>query len=193
MQTAQVRRQRSRIPSCLVAPCEHAAQLLAPPSSAHPLPTHPNCVVCVPPNPPSALLRAALALALAQHPQPAIQAGASSATPFRSATTPHLQVHDGEEVWEVEVAPLYVAVVDTACGADFLEQARSALLAALEAMPPAALFGLISVAEEVGRKRGRKAEMGSGLCLLHGEVDGVVWCSCGRGKAKPSTGAVGVP
>lgn len=60
--------------------------------------------------------------------------------------------HEGE-LWEVEAQPLYVALVDTAASPEFVEVARSALLAALEAMPPAALFGLITVAEEVGGRQ----------------------------------------
>lgn len=63
---------------------------------------------------------------------------------------PRPQGHVEEEVWEVEAQPLYVAVVDAACSPEFLEVVRSALLAALEALPPAAFFGLITVAEEVG-------------------------------------------
>ena len=70
------------------------------------------------------------------------------ASAARAPVQIHEEGHEGE-LWEVEAAPLYVAVVDTAASPEFLETARSALLAALEAMPPAALFGLISVAEEV--------------------------------------------
>eukprot|EP00898_Chlorokybus_atmophyticus_P008263 jgi/Chlat1/8438/Chrsp80S07919 len=45
---------------------------------------------------------------------------------------------------------VYVAVVDLSCGEDFLELVKSALVAALEALAPGALFGLVTVARRVG-------------------------------------------
>jgi hypothetical protein len=47
--------------------------------------------------------------------------------------------------------PIYIALVDTTCGEDFLELVKSALLAALEALPAAALFGFITFSTKVGR------------------------------------------
>mmetsp|Transcript_17666 Transcript_17666/g.42375 ORF Transcript_17666/g.42375 Transcript_17666/m.42375 type:complete len:458 (-) Transcript_17666:91-1464(-) len=46
--------------------------------------------------------------------------------------------------------PVYVAVVDLACGEEFLELVKSSLLAALEALPPVALFGIISFCDKIG-------------------------------------------
>jgi len=45
--------------------------------------------------------------------------------------------------------PLYVALVDVCCGEDTLELTRSALQAALEALPPAARFGLVTYSHRV--------------------------------------------
>eukprot|EP00798_Chlamydomonas_sp_ICE-L_P009712 gene9712-7580_t len=47
-------------------------------------------------------------------------------------------------------APIYIAVVDVSGGEDFLELVRSALLASLEALPPAAQFGLITFSNKSG-------------------------------------------
>eukprot|EP00195_Chlamydomonas_chlamydogama_P017072 CAMPEP_0202896248 /NCGR_PEP_ID=MMETSP1392-20130828/5266_1 /ASSEMBLY_ACC=CAM_ASM_000868 /TAXON_ID=225041 /ORGANISM="Chlamydomonas chlamydogama, Strain SAG 11-48b" /LENGTH=777 /DNA_ID=CAMNT_0049581523 /DNA_START=303 /DNA_END=2636 /DNA_ORIENTATION=+ len=47
-------------------------------------------------------------------------------------------------------APVYIALVDTAGEEDFIELVRSALLAALEALPPGALFGLITFSNKLG-------------------------------------------
>mmetsp|Transcript_35145 Transcript_35145/g.91272 ORF Transcript_35145/g.91272 Transcript_35145/m.91272 type:complete len:638 (-) Transcript_35145:739-2652(-) len=46
--------------------------------------------------------------------------------------------------------PVYLALVDVACDDDFLELAKSALLAALEALPPTALFGVVTFSDKVG-------------------------------------------
>lgn len=46
--------------------------------------------------------------------------------------------------------PAYVAVIDVACDADFLELVRSALLAALLAVGPQALFGIVTVSHRIG-------------------------------------------
>lgn len=46
--------------------------------------------------------------------------------------------------------PIYIALIDTAAEEEFLELANSALLAALEALPPEALFGIISFSNKVG-------------------------------------------
>jgi hypothetical protein len=44
---------------------------------------------------------------------------------------------------------MYIALIDTCCGAEFMEGVKSALLAALEAMPSFALFGFVTFGEEV--------------------------------------------
>lgn len=46
-------------------------------------------------------------------------------------------------------APLYVALVDVCCGEEVLELVKSALAAALEALPSSALFGLITFSRKV--------------------------------------------
>ena len=48
---------------------------------------------------------------------------------------------------------MYVALVDVCGGEDYLELIRSALQAALEAMPAGALFGLITFSTRVSRPR----------------------------------------
>lgn len=45
--------------------------------------------------------------------------------------------------------PVYLGLVDLCGGEDCVEQSRSALLAALEALPPEALFGLITFSNKV--------------------------------------------
>lgn len=50
---------------------------------------------------------------------------------------------------EVEVTPVYVALVDTTGGEEYLELVKSALLAALEALPASALFGLATYSNQV--------------------------------------------
>ena len=45
--------------------------------------------------------------------------------------------------------PIYIALVDLSCNEEFLELVRSALLAALEAVPPAARFGLVTFSDKV--------------------------------------------
>ncbi len=45
--------------------------------------------------------------------------------------------------------PVYVALVDVCCGEEALELARSALQAALEALPAAARFGLVTFSHRV--------------------------------------------
>ncbi len=45
--------------------------------------------------------------------------------------------------------PKYIALVDLTCGADFLELVKSGLLAALEAVPPSALFALLTFSTKV--------------------------------------------
>mmetsp|Transcript_68432 Transcript_68432/g.216567 ORF Transcript_68432/g.216567 Transcript_68432/m.216567 type:complete len:252 (-) Transcript_68432:72-827(-) len=56
----------------------------------------------------------------------------------------------GEEVTQIRGRPVYVALVDLAASEDFLELVKSSLLAALEALAPSALFGLITFSHKVG-------------------------------------------
>ncbi|DBA67299.1 TPA: hypothetical protein ACH3X2_001602 [Trebouxia sp. C0005] len=51
---------------------------------------------------------------------------------------------------QVPGQPMYIALVDLTCGADFLELVKSGLLAALEAVPPLALFALITFSPKIG-------------------------------------------
>ena len=44
---------------------------------------------------------------------------------------------------------MYVALVDLSCNEEVLELVKSALAAALEALPPAGLFGLITFSDKV--------------------------------------------
>mmetsp|Transcript_12575 Transcript_12575/g.35332 ORF Transcript_12575/g.35332 Transcript_12575/m.35332 type:complete len:804 (+) Transcript_12575:541-2952(+) len=46
--------------------------------------------------------------------------------------------------------PVYLAMVDVTGDEDFLELVKSALLAALEALPPLALFGIVTFSDKVG-------------------------------------------
>ena len=62
---------------------------------------------------------------------------------------PKLQAWDDSSPGEVAGQPVYIALVDLTCGADFLELVKSGLLAALEALPPAALFALITFSTKV--------------------------------------------
>ncbi|KAG8085733.1 hypothetical protein GUJ93_ZPchr0010g7339 [Zizania palustris] len=59
---------------------------------------------------------------------------------------------DGSEVAGdgVQARPVYVAAVDLACSEEFLELIKSALLAALEAMIPGSLFGLMTFSHKIG-------------------------------------------
>lgn len=58
------------------------------------------------------------------------------------------QVATSSEV-ERPAVPVYLALVDVCCGDDTLELMRSALQAALEALPLAARFGLITYSQRV--------------------------------------------
>ena len=64
-----------------------------------------------------------------------------------SQRVPALQ--DTEGPVEQEVTPIYVALVDTTGGEEYLELVKSALLAALEALPSCALFGLATYNDQV--------------------------------------------
>lgn len=50
----------------------------------------------------------------------------------------------------VQARPVYVAAVDLACSEEFLELIKSALLAALEALIPGSLFGLMTFSHKIG-------------------------------------------
>ena len=50
---------------------------------------------------------------------------------------------------QVSAQPVYIAMVDMTCSGEFLELVKSGLLAALEALVPSALFGLIAFSSKV--------------------------------------------
>ena len=50
---------------------------------------------------------------------------------------------------DLPAQPICLALIDLTCGADFLELVKSGLLAALEAVPSAGLFGLITFSTKV--------------------------------------------
>eukprot|EP00884_Botryococcus_braunii_P002587 jgi/Botrbrau1/12329/Bobra.4_3s0002.2 len=56
---------------------------------------------------------------------------------------------DGDGWMEVAASPIFVALVDRSGGPDYLELVRTALLAALEAVPPSSLFALLTFADTV--------------------------------------------
>ena len=60
-----------------------------------------------------------------------------------------MQDGDGARGAAVHGVPMYVALVDVCGGDEYLELIRSALQAALEAMPAGALFGLITFSTRV--------------------------------------------
>ncbi|KAJ4747675.1 Protein transport protein Sec24-like [Rhynchospora pubera] len=51
---------------------------------------------------------------------------------------------------ELKARPVYVAVVDLCSSEDFIELIKSALLAALEALVPGSLFGLVTFSHKIG-------------------------------------------
>lgn len=55
----------------------------------------------------------------------------------------------GEGVAEVAVAPVTIALVDASGSEEWLELVRSALAAALEALPGTSLFGLVTFGTQV--------------------------------------------
>eukprot|EP00976_Prorocentrum_cordatum_P113000 1195629-Prorocentrum_minimum.AAC.4 len=56
---------------------------------------------------------------------------------------------DAESSNNVKQRPITVALVDLDAGEDFIELVKSALLAALEALPPGSLFGLVAFSHKV--------------------------------------------
>uniref|UniRef100_A0A0D9ZKH9 Sec23/Sec24 helical domain-containing protein n=1 Tax=Oryza glumipatula TaxID=40148 RepID=A0A0D9ZKH9_9ORYZ len=56
----------------------------------------------------------------------------------------------GEEGEAATTTPVYVAAIDLSSSEDFLELVKSALLAALEAIPPGSLFGLLTFSSKIG-------------------------------------------
>jgi len=62
-------------------------------------------------------------------------------------------LQDTEGPAEVEVTPVYVALVDATGSEDYIELVKSALLAALESLPQSALFGLATFTNQVGQLR----------------------------------------
>ncbi|KAH9322137.1 hypothetical protein KI387_016776, partial [Taxus chinensis] len=57
---------------------------------------------------------------------------------------------DGSKDEEIQARPVYVAAVDLTASEEFLELVKSALLAALEALAPGSLFGLITFSHKIG-------------------------------------------
>lgn len=57
---------------------------------------------------------------------------------------------DDESTPELSNVPICIAVVDVTAGSDYLHVIRLALRAAVSALPPESLFGLISVADTIG-------------------------------------------
>lgn len=57
---------------------------------------------------------------------------------------------EGSEEETMQARPVYVAAVDLSSSEEFLELTRSALQAALEAVPPGALFGLATFSHKIG-------------------------------------------
>jgi hypothetical protein len=61
-----------------------------------------------------------------------------------------LQADGGtERRFEAEAQPVYLAMVDLSCNEDFLELVKTSLLAALEALPNVARFGLVTFSNKV--------------------------------------------
>ncbi|EEE60965.1 hypothetical protein OsJ_14735 [Oryza sativa Japonica Group] len=56
----------------------------------------------------------------------------------------------GEEGEAATTTPVYVAAIDLSSSEEFLELVKSALLAALEAIPPGSLFGLLTFSSKIG-------------------------------------------
>ncbi|CAL9190729.1 protein transport protein SEC23 D-like isoform X2 [Musa acuminata AAA Group] len=57
---------------------------------------------------------------------------------------------DGSEEGMTQARPVYVAAVDLCSSEEFLELVKSALLAALEALAPGSLFGLVTFSHKIG-------------------------------------------
>lgn len=57
---------------------------------------------------------------------------------------------EGSEEEAMQARPVYVAAVDLSSSEEFLELTKSALLAALEALGPGSLFGLITFSHKIG-------------------------------------------
>ena len=60
-----------------------------------------------------------------------------------------MQVAEGIGVQAIDGQPIYIALIDLTCSLDFLELVKSGLLAALEAVPSASLFGLVTFSHKV--------------------------------------------
>ncbi|KAG0481046.1 hypothetical protein HPP92_011613 [Vanilla planifolia] len=61
-----------------------------------------------------------------------------------------LELPVDEAVNAMQARPVYVAAVDLASSEDFLELVKSSLLAALEALGPGSLFGLVTFSHKIG-------------------------------------------
>ena len=60
-----------------------------------------------------------------------------------------MQAAEGTGGQAMDGQPIYIALIDLTCSLDFLELVKSGLLAALEAIPPASLFGLVTFSHKV--------------------------------------------
>nr|CAB3484460.1 unnamed protein product [Digitaria exilis] len=61
-----------------------------------------------------------------------------------------LQGEEGEAAAAAAPTPVYVAAIDLSSSEEFLELVKSALQAALEALPPGSLFGLLTFSNKIG-------------------------------------------
>ena len=74
---------------------------------------------------------------------------------------------EGAPQLEAEAAPACIALVDASGGEEWLELVKGALLAALEALPPGACFGLATFARQVCNPSAHLGQVGAaGLSLL---------------------------
>ena len=65
------------------------------------------------------------------------------------AVVPFIQAAADSQGHAVDGQPIYIALIDLTCSLDFLELVKSGLLAALEAVSPASLFGLVTFSHKV--------------------------------------------
>lgn len=79
-----------------------------------------------------------------------------------------------EDVLALEAQPALLALVDVCCSEEGLELAKGALAAAVEALPPAARFGLVSFGSQARARRGPRGWCGVGWL---GALAGGRWCA----------------
>ncbi|KAK3142681.1 hypothetical protein QOZ80_4BG0349890 [Eleusine coracana subsp. coracana] len=76
--------------------------------------------------------------------------GAHDPPEMRSAFVDLLLPEEDEAAPAAAPTPVYVAAIDLSSSEEFLELVKSALLAALEALPPGSLFGLLTFSSKIG-------------------------------------------